>query len=51
MTEKLFKREPDFLLRQQNDLQRLQEKKKKLEDHQYKDLFNPAIHRNKKVEP
>ena len=51
MNEKLFKREEDFLVRQENDYQRLLEKKKKIEDQIYSNLFNPAIHRDKQVEP
>lgn len=51
VNQKLFKKEEDFLERQEQDHLRLMEKKKKIEEQIYANLFNPAIHRDKEVEP
>lgn len=49
--EKLFKKEEDFLERQKNDEIRKNQKIEKIGKQIYDNLFNPAIHRNKKVGP
>lgn len=49
--EKLFKKEEDFLVRQKNDEIRKKQKIEMIGNKVYDNLFNPAIHRNKKAEP